>query len=449
MPSDKNIDNAFFLKMKELLCSDFDAFSASLEKERTRGLRANTLKISAEDLSAALGVKRRVPFEPNGFFIDEKYGLHPYHHAGLFYLQEPSAMLPVAAISPYLKGNILDLCAAPGGKSTQIAGNMHKGSFLVSNEIVSSRAAVLSSNLERMGSAAAVTCMSPAELEKRCPDFFDAIVVDAPCSGEGMFRKERAAIRDWSLQNVYSCAVRQFEILCSAANMLASGGHIVYSTCTLNDVENEGVISKFLSTHSDFSLVEPSEEIRSVAARGFGIREAMRLFPHTFEGEGHFACLLRKNNGYTANNLKTTALSDVPKACERQIADILAEFGANLKGYKTAFYGNTVYIVSENFSIPTSVRLLRCGIPALEVKEKHILPLHGLAMFLKRYECPKAFDLAWDSQLISKYLSGEQLDIQADFSGFGVISVEGYPLGIVKSSGGALKNHYPKGLRIY
>ncbi|MBP5308548.1 MAG: RsmB/NOP family class I SAM-dependent RNA methyltransferase, partial [Clostridia bacterium] len=259
----ENLSPAFFSQMKRLLGNEYEDYLRSLEGERERGLRVNERKISSDELAEKLSLSDRIPFENTGFFIGErKLGAHPFHHAGLFYLQEPSAMLPVAAISPFLKGKILDLCAAPGGKSTQILNYTNEERFLVCNEIVPSRAAILSSNLERMGSDATVTCMNPQEAEKRFPSFFDAVIVDAPCSGEGMFRKEDSAVRDWSEANVNSCAARQYEILVSASKMLVPGGYMIYSTCTLNDVENEGVILKFLENNKNFSAVEPDGNVR-------------------------------------------------------------------------------------------------------------------------------------------------------------------------------------------
>ena len=443
----ENLSPVFFGKIKKLLGDEYEDYVRSLSAPRERGLRVNAYKTTAGELAEKLDLRKPVPFEKNGFFIGErKFGSHPYHHAGLFYLQEPSAMLPVAAIAPYLKGNILDLCAAPGGKSTQIIDSMRKGSFLISNEIVPSRAGVLASNLERMGATSAVTCMKPQDMEKICPSFFDAIIVDAPCSGEGMFRKEEAAIRDWSEANVNSCAARQYEILLSAADMLKAGGYMVYSTCTLNTVENEGVIIKFLEKRKDFTAVEPNDTVRKNTRRGFGLNEAMRLFPHSFAGEGHFACLLKKREGETDTAYRTFTPFSPLKAEKTQVYDFLSELGINTSSVRTEKYADTVYIVSENFSVPQGLRIFRGGLPVMKILDKRVEPLHGAATFLKRGECIKTVNFPCDSQEISDYLKGETLSVSTPFTGYGIITADGYPLGLIKSVNGTLKNHYPKGL---
>ncbi|MBP5193859.1 MAG: RsmB/NOP family class I SAM-dependent RNA methyltransferase, partial [Clostridia bacterium] len=365
-----DINPDFFTQMKNLLKSEYDDYLLSLEKERMRGLRVNTNKIAPEELLKKIPVCGAVPFCSDGFFIgDKKLGNHPYHHAGLFYLQEPSAMLPVSAIAPYLKGRILDLCAAPGGKSTQILNCMAEGSELICNEIVPSRAAVLSSNLERMGSVSAVTSMNPKDMEKVFPMYFDAVIVDAPCSGEGMFRKEEAAVRDWSLSNVLSCAARQTEILSSAAAMLKNGGYMVYSTCTLNDVENEGVILKFLENNRNFSTIEPNENVRAHTRRGFGVSEAMRIFPHDF-GEGHFACVLKKNADDTSAppvKIKTVNPFDRITSERAAIYSALGDFGIDGKSLRTEKFGDAVYIVSDRLEIPQGARIFRGGMPVIKL----------------------------------------------------------------------------------
>ena len=444
------INPEFFTQMKNLLQSEYDDYVLSLGKERMRGLRVNLRKITPGELIKKIPVCGEVPFCADGFFIGgTKLGSHPYHHAGLFYMQEPSAMLPARAIAPYLKGKILDLCAAPGGKSSQILNYMAEGSELICNEIVPARAATLSSNLERMGSVSAVTCMSPKDMEKVYPEYFDAIVVDAPCSGEGMFRKEEAAVRNWSRANVISCAARQAEILSSAAAMLKNGGYMVYSTCTLNDVENEGVVLKFLDNNRDFSLVAPDETVRKHTRRGFGVEEAMRIFPNDF-GEGHFACILKKSarDATTPQKIKTINPFDKITSERSAIYSALEDFGIDGRSVRTEKFGDTVYIVNEGLEIPQGARIFRGGMPVLKLAGGRCTPLHGAAAYLKKGQCKNIVDFPSDSREITDYLKGEQLDVSAPFEGFGAIAVDGYPLGVVKSTGGVLKNHYPKGLRI-
>ena len=445
-----NPSEEFLRRMREMLGADYPAYEAALSSKRTRGLRVNRGKTDAESLEKALKIGGRVPFFENGFFLkDQKFGTHPYHHAGLFYLQEPSAMLPVAAIRPYLHGMILDLCAAPGGKSTQILDCMEEGSFLFCNEIVSARASVLCGNLERWGAENyAVLNMNPKDMEQPFSEVFDAIVVDAPCSGEGMFRKEEAALLSWSEENVRSCAMRQTEILRSAAKMLRPGGVMVYSTCTLNREENEGVILRFLEEEPTFSTLEPEPEVRSAVDRGFGLSEAMRLFPHKFPGEGHFACLLKKNGeGETARkSAKNSPLSPLFKE-KREAEDLLSSLGVQFFSERLLRFRDTVYLTGEGFFTPDKIHLYRAGTPVLTDKNGRLEPCHGAAMLLKKGQAKKQADFPAESAEIAAYLAGEQIAADIPFTGFGVIAADGYPLGLVKASGGALKNHYPKGLR--
>lgn len=498
----------FLADMRALLGEEFPEYLAALSAPRQKALRVNTLKIPAEELKTRLSLTRQVPFCPTGFYLpDERWGNHPYHHAGLYYLQEPSAMLPAAAIAPYLSGEILDLCAAPGGKSTQAAATMAPGSFLVCNEAVTARAKILASNLERLGvTDAVVTNAFPKDLEKPFYERFDAVIVDAPCSGEGMFRKEEAALRDWSREAVAACAARQAEILDSAAKMLRPGGVMVYSTCTLNRTENEDTVLRFLKRHPDFTTLAPRPEIRALTRPGFGLPDAMRLFPHTFDGEGHFACLLQKRTpepaaeetafmnaalpteetaeafaknarpaGGKTSRLADNLQGDVPVFADRfakpgtrgkksasgfpanfqplgqeagAVRDILAPFGIDVKERRLLRFKDTVYLVPERFSIPAGVRLFCGGIPVAKIENRRAEPLHGAALVLKRGQAENEISFPAQSEEITKYLKGEQLSVSAPFTGYGVIAVDGFPLGVVKSAGGVLKNHYPKGLRI-
>jgi len=444
----EGLPQEFIAQMRELLGKEADAYFASLSRPRSRAVRITTAKANPEEVARELGLTEQVPFAPQGYyFTGEGVGAHPYHHAGVYYAQEPSAMLPVAAIAPYLTGNILDLCAAPGGKTTQIDGLRQKGSVLYANEIVPSRATVLCSNLERTGSDAIVTNASPKDLETAYPAFFNAIVVDAPCSGEGMFRKEDAAVRDWSFEHVLSCAERQKEILKSAYCMLKTGGVMVYSTCTLNTVENEGVILDFLSEHADMEVLPPPENLRTLTREGFGLENAMRLFPHEFFGEGHFACLLKKTGKEESPKIKESSPFTPLKQEEKGVNALLVSFGANLKSRVPLRFKDTVYLVQKGGVFVKGIRYLRAGIPAVKIEEKRLEPLHGLALSLRRGECPRTVSFPLGAKELTQYLSGNQITYVAPFTGYGVIAVNGYPLGLVKAVGDQLKNKYPKGLR--
>ena len=286
------IPEQFTLRMRRLLGEDYDAFSASFSRPRAVGLRLNPLKgTSLPDLSAFSLTP--VPWEPCGYYYDPETrpGKSAYHEAGLYYLQEASAMAPAALLDPKPGERVLDLCAAPGGKSTQLAGKMQGRGLLVCNEINSKRAKILASNIERLGIANAMVLNEhPQRLEARFEGYFDKILVDAPCSGEGMFRKEEAAVTDWSEETVFMCERRQAEILLSAALMLRPGGRLVYSTCTFSPEENEGRVSEFLHTHPDFSIEAVDAPWFSPGRPDWvqnpapGLEKTFRLWPHRLLG---------------------------------------------------------------------------------------------------------------------------------------------------------------------
>ena len=285
---------AFLARMKRQLGDRYEAFLASYAGGRTYGLRFNPLKADRQDfLKKVPFALRDVPWADEGFYYeaDVQPGRHALHDAGLYYIQEPSAMAAVPALDPEPGDRVLDLCAAPGGKSTQIAGRMKGIGLLVSNEIIPARAKILSQNIERMGVTNCVVCReSPERLAEAFPEFFDKILVDAPCSGEGMFRKDDTAVIEWSEENVAMCAARQKNILQQAARMLRPGGVLVYSTCTYSEAENEDVINGFLDDHPEFKT-EEAGPLFDMEHAAYGM---VRLWPHRIEGEGHFVARLRK-----------------------------------------------------------------------------------------------------------------------------------------------------------
>ena len=288
------LPEAYIAQMKRLLGeAGFFAYEQSLSQPVTRALRVNLLLRPDGSLPCPVeGVGEAVPWAKGCCFVegDARPGLSPLHEGGLFYLQEPSALSAVSVLAPQPGERVLDLCAAPGGKSTQIAGLMQGRGLLVCNEPVPSRAQILSRNVERMGVRnAIVTSAMPAQLAPRFPAFFDRILVDAPCSGEGMFRRQPEARDEWSAGSPRGCADRQLEILEAAAKMLAPGGALVYSTCTFNDTENEGVLARFTAAHPEFAL-----EAFELPGLPSGSRGYVHLYPHEIRGEGHFVSLLRK-----------------------------------------------------------------------------------------------------------------------------------------------------------
>lgn len=437
------LPSAFCERMQRLLGSEYGDFLASYELPRNTGLRYNPLKGVAPVLPFCGDA---IPWAKNGFYLhpDSRPGLHPYHDAGVYYLQEPSAMAPAELLDAQPGEKVLDLCAAPGGKSTQIAAMMQGEGLFVCNEIQPKRAKILSSNIERMGiSNALVLNEHPAKLAERFSAYFDRILVDAPCSGEGMFRKEDAAVTDWSEETVRMCANRQLEILNSAAKMLSSGGRLVYSTCTFAPEENEGVISRFLEQNADFSI-EFVDAPHFSAGRpdwvdrpGKNIEHTFRLFPHKLRGEGHFAAVLRRSETKGCAVVPEKTFPIPPAICE-----FIEEHHLPISGNVITF-GETCYLAPENLPCLRGLKVLRVGLELGDLRKGRFIPSHALALWLKDFTNRISF--AADSAEISAYLRGETL--HAELSGWVLVCVDGYSLGWAKAADGILKNHYPKGLR--
>ncbi len=402
------------------------------------GVRYNRKKITREDFIeiAPFGV-RPAPFHEDGFYIEEEgSGNHPYHQAGLYYFQEPSAMSAVTALQLQGDERVLDLCAAPGSKATAIGAQLHKG-LLVANEIQPSRASVLAENMERMGiSRAVVTNSDAGKLAKALPAYFDKILIDSPCSGEGMFRKYPRILEEWTEDLVALCAARSREILEEAAKMLRPGGRMVYSTCTFNLEENERTILWFLERHPEFEITETGI---AGASQGFlGLKEAVRIFPAD-GGEGHFVCALRHTGAGEAKNAPAFKQEKHPEA-KAALAELL----------KSPPQGNLIqrkgryFLLDEDLPNPQGVRVLRAGLEAMELLGKQWKPAHHLAMSLPKEAFRYAQELSVEQA--TAYLRGET--VPCDQKGYGVVTVEGVPLGWIKASNGIGKNHYPKGLRI-
>ena len=438
------LPNGFSQRMEHLLKEEYDSFLASYERPRNTGLRWNPLKSAPLSLPFC---EDSIPWEGNGFYLTagSRPGLHPYHDAGLYYLQEPSAMAPARLLSPEPGERVLDLCAAPGGKSTQLGAMLQGKGLLVCNEIHPKRARILSSNIERMGIANALVLNEhPAKLEARFPEYFDRILVDAPCSGEGMFRKEDAAVSDWSEETVAMCAGRQKEILNSAAQVLRPGGVLVYSTCTFSPEENEGAISDFLNTHPDFS-VEALElpyfdrgRPEWVEVPAPGLEGCYRLWPHKLKGEGHFAARLRKSGAGEGNAIPLHKTLPLPK----EVQAFLSDNRIQIQG-RAVIFGETVYLAPEELPDLAGLKVLRVGLELGELRKGRFVPAHALALWLKDF--PNKADYPADSREIDSYLHGQTLfGEQKDWT---LICCDGYSLGWAKGAGGILKNHYPKGLR--
>ena len=438
----RELPEEFIKRMKAQLGADFPSFAESLAKPPVRGLRVNTLRLSPEEFAAVSpwGLEKTGILD-EGFIVTgaENVGRHPYHAAGLFYMQEPSAMCAVRESGVTAEGmRVLDMCAAPGGKSGGAAARMAGKGILVSNEIVSKRASLLARNLERLGVAnAAVISAKPEAVAEELPGFFDAVLVDAPCSGEGMFRKDETAIAEWSKEHVAACAVRQGLILESAQKCVAPGGALVYSTCTFSPDENEGVIKKFLGAHSDFS-VEHME----------------RLYPHTSRGEGHFVCRLRREgNSESARNY-----SRVQPARDKKALTLLDEFVRSsmensLPDCAVILAGERIRIVPRE--MPEAVLRLHpisVGVELGELKKNRFEPSHSFFMAALGQKYRRELAFSPDEPELAAFLSGGTIPCPEEWKGWSAVSVRAgdraFPLGFGKAVDGVMKNHLPKGLYI-
>ncbi|MBQ8231403.1 MAG: RsmB/NOP family class I SAM-dependent RNA methyltransferase [Lachnospiraceae bacterium] len=436
----------FLTRMQAMLGDEYEQFLASYDHEKYQSLRINTLKADKEEFLRQAPFKlEQVPWAENGFYYEgsDQPGKHPYHEAGVYYIQEPSAMVPAGLLEAQPGERILDLCAAPGGKSTQIASAMQGKGLLLCNEIHPARAKILSENVERMGiSNAMVTNETPQKLADIFPDYFDRIMVDAPCSGEGMFRKNEEACEQWSEENVQLCADRQDEILDCAAVMVRPGGRIVYSTCTFAPLEDEGSVERFLSRHTEFTLVKD-----------------MRLWPHKVKGEGHYAAVLVRagevGESYrcqSRNGVETgipTGKNNLQKECGDYFAFEKGYLKASLQEKLSGRYlkfGDQLYLCPPEMPATKGLKVLRPGLHLGTMKKNRFEPSHALALALTPQDVAFSCDLSADSKEARDYLNGMTFRAEGE-KGWYLITVDGYSMGWGKLAGGVMKNHYPKGLR--
>ncbi len=447
-----NLPIEFCERMKSLLGDEYNDYINSLNEPPVKGYRVNTDKISLEEFEKInIFGNEKIPYVENGFYLDfEGVGNHPYHHSGMIYVQEPAAMAPAECVEINPDWKILDMCAAPGGKSTQLKNKLGENGILVSNEIIASRCRILSGNIERLGLKNAVTtCMDTAKLAKTFPKTFDMIMVDAPCSGEGMFRKEPAAVSEWSEENVQKCAIRQQEILENAVKLLKDGGYIVYATCTFSLEENEMVIDSFLQSHPEFEILPVSERVQKYTADGIlfdgckceNISFARRCYPHKLRGEGQFMALLHNKNESVANFMFAKPCGDkIDKVITDFLDDTLLYYDReNLKLYNS----NPVFFTPE-LKIEKGTAF-SCGVTIGEVKKNYILPHHQFFMAMGK-AFKRKIELSADSAQIKKYLHGEEISVTCE-NGWAAVLVDGCPVGGAKVVNGIAKNHYPKGLR--
>ena len=430
----KTLPEKFITAMKTMLGDEYGAFIAQYDKPASRGLRANLLKITPDKLGELC------PFDmqpadtlAEGFVLRQEVqsiGTLPYHMAGLFYMQEPSAMSAIAAaeVSPGMK--VLDLCAAPGGKSGGIAARMGGEGLLVSNEIVPNRAKTLCFTLERLGVCnAVVTCAHPDTLCTALEEYFDRVVVDAPCSGEGMFRKDDTAIAEWSPEHVTACAQRQAAILDSAYRALKPGGKLIYSTCTFSKEENEDTVLAFAGAHPDMTV------------------ELMhRLYPHTCMGEGHFVARLAKD-GFGCAEQKDMRLE--PCRDKEYTAFIKDTFITPPKGEPYKLKDGRIIILRDSLTEGlANIRMLSAGVYAGDIQKGRFVPAHSLFMAEHRGKYRNILALGAESAEIAAFLRGNTVPADEGMKGYAAVTVDGYPIGFGKAVDGMMKNHLPKGIRI-
>ncbi len=458
-----NLPIEFEKKMKAFLGDEWDDFLYSYDNNRFQALRFNTLKVqSHEEIMRILMVleissDKRVSWANEAYYFDENVrpGKHPYHEMGLYYIQEPSAMSAAALLAPKPGMRVLDLCAAPGGKSTQLATYLGDSGLLVSNEINTQRSRILSQNIERMGiKNAIVTNEDSFVLASHFPGFFNAIQVDAPCSGEGMFRKLPEAIEQWSMENVAICVARQKEILDNAAVMLKPGGTIVYSTCTFSKEENEDVIEYFLERHPDFTL-----------------EEMERFWPHKVDGEGHFVAKLvrrgcvdtdlkadrktkkNKNSKNRKNETKPALTKENMKLLSEFLDETISEdMAAWIKNSRLVMFGEQLYRLPDMEVDIKGLKVQRAGLHIGEFKKQRFEPSHSLALALKISEAKNVVKLTWDDPQTTGFFNGQSVMLSDEQTaeckkGWALVCVDGYPAGWGKVNGAQVKNHYPKGLR--
>ncbi len=448
----KNLPSEFVARMKVLLGEEYEQYEKSMNDSPVRAFRVNTDKISIEEFEKICDIPcEKIPYVENGYYFDyDKIGNHPFHHAGMIYVQEPGAMAPAECIDIQSDWTVLDMCAAPGGKSTQIKNKLGENGILVSNEIIPSRCKILTGNFERLGLHNTVTtCMDSARIACIYPSTFDMIMVDAPCSGEGMFRKDDTAIEEWSTDNVNLCAQRQAEILDNAVKALKDGGYIVYATCTFSLEENEMTVDKFLQRHPDFELIPVCKKVEESTSDGIyfdgckceNIHYARRFYPHKSRGEGQFMAALHSTITADYLNPKITAKNEkIDKTVFDFLDDVLTEYNKeNVRLYN----GNPVYFTPD-FEVAKGTAF-SCGITIGEIRKNYIQPHHQFFMAMgKKFK--RKIDLDANSDELKRYLHGEEISATCQ-NGWAVVTVNGCPVGGVKVSNGKAKNHYPKGLR--
>ncbi len=451
------LPDSFVADMQQLLPDEFDTYLASYDEPRWYGLRVNTNKISVEEfLKISPFALTPIPWIENGFYYngeEEKPGKHPYYYAGLYYLQEPSAMTPANRLPIKAGERVLDLCAAPGGKTTELGAKLAGTGLLVSNDISNSRARILLKNQEVFGLGnICVMSEDPKKMVENFQGYFDKILIDAPCSGEGMFRKNTQMIKSWEEEGPDYYTGIQKTLILQAAEMLKPGGMMLYSTCTFNQEENEGTITHLLEQKPEFTAVEMEgyEGFRSGYAP---ISESVRIWPHHMKGEGHYLALVHKS---IETDHIPQGKAKGSKSKSVTIPEDLKEFWQNvtwkLPSKQLLVLGEKIYYCPFEMPDVTKLRMLRNGVLLGECKKNRFEPSQALAMYLQREDYTQVLDLTCEDIRVRKYLKGETLDVEdlvtRKDKGWYLICVDGYPLGFGKVANQMLKNKYATGWRM-
>ena len=464
-----NLPEEFQKNMKEILGDEeYSLLEESYLQEAVSSLRLNPLKKRSGDVTDICGLfgLDKIPYDENGYFFDRETlpGRKPYHNAGAYYIQDPGAMIPGALLIGHLKEKndgdfsdmrILDLCASPGGKSTQIAMSMMGKGILFSNEINRTRAEVLSENIERCGISNAVVLNEPSDrLADRFENYFDAVIVDAPCSGEGMFRKDPEAVKQWSPENVATCVERQRGILENAYRMLKPGGSMVYSTCTFERSENEDRVLELINDHPDIRVenIDGFKKLVPGVSDGLeGCGDAMRMWPMHFKGEGQFAVLLTKDGiserGIPFGGYENSSAPKNMKPLEEFLGTSLnKETASFIKEAKKRFamFGDNLYLMPEGTPSLSGLKVLRCGLHLGSFKKDRFEPAHALALALGNADASLVKEVTEEEA--QSFVKG--MTLEGEGNGWCLVSLDGYSVGWGKASGGRIKNHYPKGLRV-
>ena len=468
-----DLPQSFLDSMKEILGEDYEAFLAGFDGQRQYGLRVNTLKMNLEEFERIAPFHlKKVPWISNGYFYEAEDvpAKHPFYSAGLYYLQEPSAMTPASRLKVQPGERILDLCAAPGGKATELGAALQGEGLLVANDINTARARALLRNLELFGiSNSFVTNEPPHVLAERFPEFFHKIMVDAPCSGEGMFRKNPAVVDSWQEKGPEYFSKLQREIIVQAADMLLPGGMMFYSTCTFSPLENEKTITHLLKERPDMEVI-PMEDYEGFAEGLTSYRGEVfdgscklcrRIWPHKMSGEGHFMALLHKKNG-TPQQVQQTVLQSsiwwekckgLNKEQKAAAEDFFSHVNIAYDVSRIDVRGDNLYYLPAPQYDGRGLHFLRNGLFMGEFKKKRFEPSQPFALALHAQDFDQVLDFPADDERLSRYLRGETLDVsdliagEKKRKGWQLVMVAGHPLGFGKLVNNNLKNKYPAGWR--